>query len=121
MIGNLHGLYSLFFPLFPVVQRLIKFVENVSSRTNIFKNKIVKIEENHSQRPSLHRFHTFCNFLDALASLKTMLDSDSATDVFKISRLQSITEYYRVLQSVTECYRVLQSVGECYIVLQSIT
>ena len=62
------------FPLFPVVQRLIKFVENVSSRTNIFKNKIVKIEENHSQRPSLHRFHTFCNFLDALASLKTMLD-----------------------------------------------
>ena len=35
------------FPLFPVVQRLIKFVENVRSRKTIFENKIVKIEENH--------------------------------------------------------------------------
>lgn len=35
------------FPLFPVVQRLIKFVENVRSRRTIFENKIVKIEENY--------------------------------------------------------------------------
>ena len=35
-------------------------------------------------------------FLDALASLKTMLDIHSVADVFKISRLQSIREYYRV-------------------------
>ena len=59
-------------------------------------------------------------FLDALASLKTMLDIQSVSDVFKISRLQSITEYYRVLQSVTECYRVLQFVTVCYRVLQSV-
>ena len=51
-------------------------------------------------------------FLDALASLKMMWDSDSVSDVFKISRLQSIREYCRLLQSVTECYRVLQSSGE---------
>ena len=60
-------------------------------------------------------------FLDALASLKTMLDIQSVSDVFKISRLQSIREYYRVLQSTTEYYRVLQSVTECYRVLKSIT
>ena len=35
-------------------------------------------------------------FLDALASLKTMLDIHSVADVFKISRLQSIREYCRV-------------------------
>ena len=70
-------------------------------------------------------------FLDALASLKTMLDSDSVINVFNISRLQSIreycrvlqniTEYNRVLQSVTEFYRVLQSVTECYRMLQGVT
>ena len=70
-------------------------------------------------------------FLDALASLKTMLDINQVSNVFKISRLQSIgeccrvvqsiTEYYRVLQSVTECYRVLQRKTDHNIVLQSIT
>ena len=74
------------FPLFPVVQRLIKFVENVSSRTNIFKNKIVKIEEHHSQMPSLHCFHAFCNFLDALASLKPGLFTESVSE--------SVSEWY---------------------------
>ena len=34
--------------------------------------------------------------------------------VFKISRLQSITEFYRLLESVTENYRVLHSDTECY-------
>ena len=59
-------------------------------------------------------------FLDALASLKTMLVIKS----LMFSRFQdysvlesfaecySVTEYYRVLQSVTECYRVLQSIRE---------
>ena len=64
--------------------------------------------------------------LDALASLKTMLDiqvlRNSYCQDFKITEyyivLQSITECYRVLQSVTECYRVLQSVSEYYKVLQ---
>ena len=59
-------------------------------------------------------------FLDALASLKTMLKIKSVM----ISRLQdfkSITDYYRVLQSVTEGYRVLQTVTVSYRVLQSIT
>ena len=66
-------------------------------------------------------------FLDALASLKTMLDSDSVIYVFKITDyksyrvLQSVRECYRVLQSVTECYRVLQSFTEFYRVLQSVT
>ena len=60
-------------------------------------------------------------FLDALASLKTMFKINSVTHVFKISRLQSVREYCRVLQSITECYRGLQSVAEWYIVLQSIT
>ena len=55
--------------------------------------------------------------LDALASLKTMFKIKLVTDVFKISRLQSI----RVLHSVTEYYRVLQSITEYYRVLQSIT
>ena len=59
-------------------------------------------------------------FLDALASLKTMFKIKLVTNVFKISRLQSIREYYRVLQSVTECCRVLQSFTECYRVLQSV-
>ena len=53
-------------------------------------------------------------FLDALASLKTMLDINSFINVFKISRLKSIREYYSVLQSVTEYNRVLESVTECY-------
>ena len=53
------------------------------------------------------------SFLDALASLKTMFKIQSFIHVFKISRLKSIREYYRVLQSITECYRVLQSVTEC--------
>ena len=35
---------------------------------------------------------TAAGFLDALASLKTMLDIHSVADVFKISRLQSIRE-----------------------------
>ena len=56
------------------------------------------------------------SFLDALASLKTMLDIKwlihSFIDVFKISRLQSITEYYRVLQSFSEFFSVLQSTIE---------
>ena len=50
-------------------------------------------------------------FLDALASLKTMLDIQLVTHVFKITRFE---EYYRVLQNIAECYRVLQSVTECY-------
>ena len=45
-------------------------------------------------------------FLDVLASLETMFKIHSVIDVFKISRLQSIRECYRVLQSVAECYRV---------------
>ena len=59
-------------------------------------------------------------FLDALASLKTMLDIQSETfSRFQDSRvLQSITECYRVLQSVTKCYSVLQSITEYYRVLQ---
>ena len=60
-------------------------------------------------------------FLDALASLKTMLDINSFINVFKISRLKSIRKYHRVLMSVTEYNRVLQSVAECYRVLQSVT
>ena len=48
-------------------------------------------------------------FLDALASLNTMLDIKSLMS----SRLQSITEYCRVLQSIAEHCRVLQSVAEC--------
>ena len=51
--------------------------------------------------------------LDALASLKTMFKIKLVTDVFKISRLQSIKEYCRVLQSVVECCRVLGNVTEC--------
>ena len=49
--------------------------------------------------------------LDALASLKTML----VTQSLMFSRLQdfkSIADYYRVLQSFTEYYRVLQSIAE---------
>ena len=53
------------------------------------------------------------SFLDALASPKTMLDIKWVINVFKISRLQSIREYHRVLESVTEYHRVLQSVREC--------
>ena len=52
-------------------------------------------------------------FLDALASLQTMSDIKWLILVFKISRLQSIREYCRVLQSITMCYRVSQSVTEC--------
>ena len=48
--------------------------------------------------------------LDALASLKTMFKIKLVTDVFKISRLQSVREYFRVLQGITECYIVLHSV-----------
>ena len=50
----------------------------------------------------------FSFFLDALASLKTMLDIKSVTHVFTISRLQRIRECCRVLQSITECYKVLR-------------
>ena len=61
-------------------------------------------------------------FLDALASLKTMLDIKwlihSFINVFKITRFQ---EYYRVLQSITEYYKALQSITEYYRVLQRIT
>ena len=63
-----------------------------------------------------HTFSTFSccvslnfsyrEFLDALASLKTMFKIKSVINVFKISRLKSIREYYRVLQSIIECYRV---------------
>ena len=60
-------------------------------------------------------------FLDALASLKTMFKIKSLIHVFRISRLKSIREYYRVLQSIIEYYRVLQGVTECYRVLQRIT
>ena len=52
-------------------------------------------------------------FLDALASLKTMLDIQSVINVFKITGVYSIAEYCRVLQSVAECYRVLKSIAEC--------
>ena len=58
-------------------------------------------------------------FLDALASLKTMFK----IQLLMFSRLldfKSITEYYRVLQSITQYYRVLQSITEYYRVLQSI-
>ena len=60
-------------------------------------------------------------FLDAQASLKTMFKIQSLSNVFKISRQQSIREYYRVLESITECLRVLQSVTEYYRVLENIT
>ena len=46
------------------------------------------------------------------AFLDAMLDIKWVTDNFKISRLQSIREYCRVLQSITEYYRVLRSVTE---------
>ena len=52
-------------------------------------------------------------FLDALASLKTMLDIKSLM-FSRLKDFKSITEYYRVLQSLTECYRVLQSITEYY-------
>ena len=78
-----------------------------------------------------HTFSTFSccvslnfsyrEFLDALASLKTMFKIKSVINVFKISRLQSIREYCRVLQSITECYRVSQIITEHYRVLQSVT
>ena len=58
------------------------------------------------------------HFLDALASLKTMLDIQSFINVFKITVVQSVTEYYRVLQSIAEYCRVLQSVRECYSVTE---
>ena len=60
-------------------------------------------------------------FLDALASLKTMLvikwlsgscfqdfdkDNDKDKDKDKDKVLQSVTECYRVLQSITKYYRV---------------
>ena len=45
-------------------------------------------------------------FLDALASLKTMLD----IKLLMFSRFQD----YRVLESIAECYRILQSITECY-------
>ena len=85
-------------------------------------------------------------FLDALASLKTMLDihslmfsrfqdcrvlesiaacyivSQSVTECYRVLQsVQSVTECYRKLKSVTECYRVLQGVTEFYRVLQSVT
>ena len=60
-------------------------------------------------------------FLDALASLKTMFKIKWVRNVFKISRPQSIREFFKVLQSITECYRVLQSIAEYYRILQSIT
>ena len=60
----------------------------------------------------------FCDvFLDALASLKTMLDIKSFIHSVTFSRfqdyrvLESIREYYRVLQSMTEYCRVLQSIS----------
>ena len=86
-----------------------------------------------------HTFSTFSccvslnfsyrEFLDALASLKTMFKIKSVINVFKrvqsireyCRAVQSITECYRVLQSITACYRVLQSAKECYRVLQSVT
>ena len=49
-----------------------------------------------------------------------MLDIQSVINVFKITGVYSITEYYRVLQSIAECYRVLQSVTECCRVLQGV-
>ena len=66
------------------------------------------------------RLEMFYSFLDALASLKTMLDIQS----LMFSREQdfkSLAESYRVLQCLTERYRVLQSVTEYYIELQRIT
>ena len=47
--------------------------------------------------------------------------SNSVTHVFKISRLTSSREYYRVLKSFTDYYRALQSIIEYYRVLQSVT
>ena len=64
------------------------------------------------------------DFLDALASLKTMLDikwlRNSCFQDFKITVLHNITEYYRVSQRAPECYRVLLCVTDCYRLLQSI-
>ena len=62
-------------------------------------------------------------FLDALASLKTMLVIKSLMfSRFRDYRvLESITECYRVLTSITKCYRVLHSVPECYRVLENAT
>ena len=72
-----------------------------------------------------------CIFLDALASLKTMLvikrlsywcfQDNKISRVLHINKvLQSITEYYRVLQSIAEFCRVLQSITEYCRVLQGI-
>ena len=74
-----------------------------------------------------HHWRNMWLFLDALPSLKTMLDINSLTflrlqsitECYRV--LASVTEYYKVLESVTEYYRVLQSITECYRVLQSIT
>ena len=60
------------------------------------------------------------NFLDALASLKTIFKIKSLM-FSRFCHLQSITEYYRVLQSITEYCRVLQRIAEYYRVLQGIT
>ena len=54
-------------------------------------------------------------FLDALASLKTMMDIQSLSEKrFQDFVTYCIREYYRVIQSVTECCRVLQSTTEYY-------
>ena len=48
-------------------------------------------------------------FLDALASLKTMLD----IQYYRVFQsITNITEYYRVLQNITEYYRVLQNIRD---------
>ena len=77
--------------------------------------------------------HEPATFLDALASLKTMLvikslmfsrfhDYRVLESIAECKRvLQSITECYRVLTSITKCYRVLHSVPECYRVLENAT
>ena len=66
----------------------------------------------------LNFIYIFKVFLDALASLKTMLDIQSLMssrfqDYRVLEKIAKVTEYYRVLQSIAEYYRVLQSVREC--------
>ena len=69
---------------------------------------------------SITPFQAYISFLDALASLKTMIKIKSLM-FSRFCHLQSITEYYRVLQSITEYCRVLQRIAEYYRVLQGIT
>ena len=70
----------------------------------------------------LRSFDNQClSFIFRCASISWNHVGHWVINVFKISRLESIREYCRVLQNITEYNRVLQSVTEFYIVLQSAT